>query len=100
MDLGARPREVFFYIVFPMIRPAIAATLLFSFSLSFDEFIRTIFLTGFDRTIPVQFWGMILQELAPELPAMAVVIIVISAFSSMLGFAFARRATSRVSGNT
>ena len=92
MDLGARPWEIFTRIVFPIIRPGVIATALFSFSLSFDEFIRTIFVTGFQRTIPVQFWGLIVDELAPQLPAMAVVIIIISIFSSLVGFFFMRRA--------
>ena len=97
MDLGARPGEIFRRIVFPIIRPGVIATALFSFSLSFDEFIRTIFVTGYDRTIPVQFWGLIVDELAPQLPAMAVLIIVISIFSSFVGFVFLRRATRRAS---
>ena len=92
MDLGARPWEIFSRIVFPIIRPGVIATALFSFSLSFDEFIRTIFVTGFERTIPVQFWGLIVDELAPQLPAMAVLIIVISIFTSAIGFVFMRRA--------
>ena len=63
----------------------------FSFTLSFDEFIRTIFVIGFDRTIPVQFWSMIVDELRPGLPAVAVVIIVFSAVVSLVGFAFSNR---------
>lgn len=95
MDLGARPWEIFTRIVFPIIRPGVIATALFAFSLSFDEFIRTLFVIGFDRTIPVQFWGLIVDELAPQLPAMAVIIIVISIFSSFIGFIFMRRASRR-----
>lgn len=95
MDLGARPWEIFTRIVFPIIRPGVIATALFAFSLSFDEFIRTLFVIGFDRTIPVQFWGLIVDELAPQLPAMAVIIIVISIFSSFIGFVFMRRASQR-----
>ena len=85
MDLGARRVEVFRYVIFPIIRPAMIATFLFSFSLSFDEFIRTLFVTGHERTIPVMFWTMVVDELSPELPAMAVLIILISAFSSLVG---------------
>ncbi len=85
MDLGASRAEVFRYIVFPIIRPAIIATFLFSFSLSFDEFIRTLFVTGHQRTVPVMFWTMVVDELVPELPAMAVLIILISASAAMIG---------------
>ncbi len=95
MDLGARRHQVFAYIVFPMIRPAVIATMLFSFSLSFDEFIRTIFVIGFDRTMPIQFWTMIIEELAPELPAMAVMIIVISSVTALIGFALMGKSTRR-----
>jgi spermidine/putrescine transport system permease protein len=92
MDLGARPLEIFTKIIFPIVRPGIIATALFSFSLSFDEFVRTIFVTGYQRTIPVQFWGLIVDELAPELPAMAVIIIIISIITSLVGFLYIRRA--------
>ena len=92
MDLGAHPFEVFRYIVFPIIRPGLIATFLFSFSLSFDEFIRTLFVTGYDRTVPVMFWSMVIDELSPELPAMAVLIILVSATTSLLGAYVSQRA--------
>lgn len=92
MDLGARPRQIFLRIVLPIIRPGIIATALFSFSLSFDEFIRTVFVVGEERTVPVQFWTMIVDRLAPELPAMAVMIILVSMGAALLGFTYAKRA--------
>lgn len=85
MDLGARRFEVFRYVILPIIRPALVATFLFSFSLSFDEFIRTLFVTGYERTIPVMFWTMVVDELAPQLPAMAVLIILVSTVTSLIG---------------
>ncbi len=90
-DLGATRAVVFRRIVFPLIRPGIFAAWLFAFSLSFDEFVRTLFLTGFERTLPVQFWYMIVESLSPEAPAMAVVIIVISVASSLGGALVSRR---------
>jgi ABC-type spermidine/putrescine transport system permease subunit II len=98
MDLGARGWDVFWKIVFPIVRPALLATALFSFSLSFDEFIRTIFTVGSDRTIPVQFYVLIVEELTPELPAMAVCVVALTVFASLIGFAFQRRA-DRFSAN-
>ncbi len=91
-DLGARRMVVFRRIVLPLIRPGIIAAWLFAFSLSFDEFVRTLFLTGFERTLPVQFWYMIVESLSPEAPAMAVVIIVISVVTSLAGALISRRA--------
>jgi ABC-type spermidine/putrescine transport system permease subunit II len=95
MDLGANPRQIFLRIVLPIIRPGIIATALFSFSLSFDEFIRTVFVVGEERTVPIQFWTMIVDRLAPELPAMAVMIILVSMAAALLGFVYANRADAR-----
>lgn len=87
IDLGAKTFQVFSLVIWPMLSPAIFATALFAFTLSFDEFIRTLFVTGFDRTVPVQFWTTITDQGAPYLPAMAVVIMTISIIASAIGFA-------------
>jgi hypothetical protein len=71
---------------------------LFSFSLSFDEFIRTLFVTGYDRTVPVLFWSRIVDELSPELPAMAVLIILVSATTSLFGVLASRQAARTSQG--
>ena len=97
MDLGASRGEVFRYVIFPIIRPALIATFLFSFSLSFDEFIRTLFVTGIQRTVPVMFWSMVVDELVPELPAMAVLIILVSAGAALVG-AIATSRAGRTAG--
>jgi len=50
MDLGATPRVVFFKVLLPMLRAKrLRQRLLFSFTLSFDEFIRTLFVLGPQR---------------------------------------------------
>jgi ABC-type spermidine/putrescine transport system permease subunit II len=85
MDLGARPVTVFRRIVLPLITPAIYATFLFSFTLSFDEFIRTIFVLGSGRTVPVHVWSLVIEQIAPFLPAVGVVIMLISIAASLLG---------------
>jgi ABC-type spermidine/putrescine transport system permease subunit II len=46
---------------------------------------------GYDRTVPVVLWSAIVDRLAPELPAMAVITILISTAGSLCGFAFAAR---------
>lgn len=97
MDLGAREWQVFREIVFPIVRPGLVATALFAFSLSFDEFIRTMFTVGSERTIPVQFYVLIVEELSPELPAMAVVVVLLTVLSSFAGFMLSRRADTKLS---
>jgi spermidine/putrescine transport system permease protein len=90
-DLGARTHQIMLRVILPIIRPALIATLLFAFSLSFDEFVRTLFVIGYDRTIPVVFWISIVERVAPELPAMAIITILLSTAGALLGFAFSAR---------
>jgi ABC-type spermidine/putrescine transport system permease subunit II len=92
MDLGATPWMVFRHVLWPIVMPAVVATALFAFTLSFDEFIRTVFVSGHERTIPVLFWLLVVDEIAPHLPATAVVIILVSTALSLGAFAFGRRA--------
>lgn len=86
-DLGARPFTAFRRIVFPMIKPGVVATVMFAFTLSFDEFIRTLFSIGSQRTVPVHLWSLLSDQMAPFLPAVGVVIMVISMLVSLAGFA-------------
>jgi spermidine/putrescine transport system permease protein len=92
MDLGAPRPMVFYRVVLPLIRPAIVATLLFAFTLSFDEFIRTLFVIGADRTTPIFLWLLVNDKLAPYLPAVGVVIMVISVSLASAGFVVSAQA--------
>ena len=91
MDLGATPLTVFRRITFPLIRPGVIATLLFAFTLSFDEFIRTLFVSGSQRTMPVHLWILVTEQAAPFLPAVGVIIMVITLSVAILGFAASSR---------
>lgn len=86
MDLGARPWTVFQRVILPMIRPALIATFLFSFTLSFDEFVRTLFVIGPERTLPVQVWILVVDKMAPFLPAASVVVMAVTVLVSLLAF--------------
>jgi spermidine/putrescine transport system permease protein len=94
MDLGAKPAGVFMRVLFPMIRPALIATLLFSFTISFDEFIRTLFVISAERTVPIYLWLLIIDRVAPFLPAMGVVLMAISMLVAGAGFLFSQRSTT------
>jgi spermidine/putrescine transport system permease protein len=92
MDLGAPPFTVFRRVVLPIIRPGVVATAMFAFTLSFDEFIRTLFVIGGERTVPVHLWSLLSDQMAPFLPAVGVVIMLISVLVSLLGFLATARA--------
>lgn len=51
---GANPLQTFFLVVLPMIRPGLAAAAIFTFRISWNEFILALVLTNrFTRTMPV-----------------------------------------------
>jgi ABC-type spermidine/putrescine transport system permease subunit II len=91
MDLGATPLKVFQRIIFPLIRPGVVATFLFAFTLSFDEFIRTVFVSGSQRTMPVHLWVLVTEQAAPFLPAVGVIVMVLTLSVASLGFAVSSR---------
>ena len=85
MDLGADEITTFWRITFPLIRPGIVGSALFAFTLSFDEFIRTLFTIGNDNTLPIQIWSMLGSMVSPELNAIATLIVVASVGLVVLG---------------
>ncbi len=78
-DLGARPHQVFFGVIVPYIRSAIIAGALLAFTLSFDEVIVTIFLTGRENTLPMEIWARLRTNITPEIAAAATFISAASA---------------------
>ena len=56
-DLGASPRQAFWHIEAPILRPGIIGAGLFGFLLSFNELLRTLFLRGFSTTLPIYQWA-------------------------------------------
>jgi ABC-type spermidine/putrescine transport system permease subunit II len=77
-DLGATPWVVFRTILLPQIMPGLIASLLFCFTLSFDEFTRTLFLIGSENTLPVYFWPIILTDPSPAASAIATLSVLFS----------------------
>jgi len=52
-DLGATNREVLRYIVLPHLVPALAAATILAFSYSFNNFVISFFVGGFELTFPI-----------------------------------------------
>jgi len=77
-DLGATPVQVFRDVLFPYIRSAVVAGALLAFTLSFDEVVVTIFLTGRDNTLPMEIWGRLRTNITPEIAAIATLILTVS----------------------
>jgi spermidine/putrescine transport system permease protein len=58
-DLGENAWGTFWRVTLPIVFPGVVASLLLSFTISFDEFIMAFFLSGTDPTLPVFIWGQL-----------------------------------------
>ncbi|NRA19498.1 MAG: ABC transporter permease [Oceanospirillaceae bacterium] len=77
--LGANPRTVFFKIMLPLVTPGVISGALFAFITSFDEVVVAIFVAGPEqRTIPLQMWGGIREQISPTILAVATLLVIIS----------------------
>jgi spermidine/putrescine transport system permease protein len=72
MDLGATPIQAFWKVIVPYLMPAIISGALMSFTLSFDEYIVSVFVTdASSQTLPLKVYGMAKKGLSPELNALS-----------------------------
>ena len=78
-DLGASEGQVLRRIVFPLLRPALLASWLLSFTLSLDDVIVSSFVTGpsFD-VLPLKIFSMVKIGVKPEVNALATLMIGVS----------------------
>lgn len=58
-DLGESGWWTFWRVTFPLITPGIVASILLTFTISFDEFILAFFLSGSEPTLPVFMWSQL-----------------------------------------
>ncbi|GIU99595.1 MAG: hypothetical protein KatS3mg014_1211 [Actinomycetota bacterium] len=77
LDLGARPRQVLRYIVLPQLAPALAASAIFAFSWSFNNFEVSFFTSGFELTFPL--WVFSTLRHAQNLPVVNAISTLVSA---------------------
>ena len=71
-SLGVSPARTFRKITFPLIFPGVLSALLFCFTLSYDEFSRTLFASGPDLTLPLAIYGTFSVEIHPNIFAFGV----------------------------
>ncbi|PLW76515.1 ABC transporter permease [Cohaesibacter celericrescens] len=69
-DLGATPWQTFRHVVLPIILPSLIGVGLFGFSLSYDEFARTLLTSGTYNTLPLEIYGMTTNVTTPVLYAL------------------------------
>lgn len=87
MDLGCPPARIFFYVILPIIAPAVLSGFLLSFTLSLDDLVIASFTTGAGTTtLPIKIYSMVKLGVTPEINALSTILIGIVA-SGVLVFA-------------
>jgi putative spermidine/putrescine transport system permease protein len=71
-SLGVPPGRTFRKVTFPLIFPGVLSAMLFAFTLSYDEFARTLFASGRDLTLPLAIYGTFSVEIHPNIFAFGV----------------------------
>ena len=69
-DLGATPWQTLRHVVLPIIAPSLIGVALFGFTLSYDEFARTLVTAGSSNTLPLEIHGMTTNVTSPVLYAL------------------------------
>jgi spermidine/putrescine transport system permease protein len=92
LDLGATPLKAFWLVIVPYLMPAIIAGALMAFTLSFDEYIVTVFTSGADsQTLPLKVYGMVRVGLNPQLNALSTLFIGATALLVIASQVFSRK---------
>ena len=102
LSLGVSPSKTFRKVTFPVIFPGVLSAMLFAFTLSYDEFPRTLFTGGSDVTMPLAIYGTFAVEIHPNLFAFGVLSTLFS-FSLLVIYGIlltisVRRQRDRISG--
>lgn len=80
-DLGASPLQTFFRVTLPLILPGVMAGGLLAFTLSFDDFVITYFISGVgSSTLPIKIYSMIKFGVSPVINALSTVVLVATLF--------------------
>jgi putative spermidine/putrescine transport system permease protein len=69
-DLGATSWQALRHVVLPIIAPSLLGVALFGFTLSYDEFARTLLTAGADNTLPLEIYAMTTNITTPVLYAL------------------------------
>ena len=76
-DLGANELQAVWRVVLPWALPGIAGGWLLAFTFSFDEFIIAWFVSGFDQTLPVAIYNVMITSHDPSLNAIGTIVFVL-----------------------
>lgn len=91
-DQGATPWQTIRFVVLPIIAPSLIGVALFGFTLSYDEFARTLLTAGSKNTLPLEIYGMTTNVTSPVLYALGTLTTVFSLMVILIFLLVALRA--------
>lgn len=98
-DLGENAWWTFWRVTFPLVFPGVLASLMLTFTISFDEFIMAFFLAGTEPTLPIYIWGQLrFPEKLPPVLALSTIVILISFVVVFFSLWLSRRGVVTKSG--
>jgi spermidine/putrescine transport system permease protein len=84
-DLGAGWWVAFRSVTFPLLAPAVVSSFVLSYVISFDEIVLASFVAGQTTTFPLYIYSQLrLPRQLPQMPAVAVVVLVVSSIAVIL----------------
>jgi putative spermidine/putrescine transport system permease protein len=97
-DLGATPWQTIRHVVIPIVLPSLIGVGLFGFTLSYDEFARSLYTAGNFNTLPLEIYGMTTNITTPVLYALGTVTTAVSFLviaTALIAFTIIRRRRER-----
>ncbi len=99
LDLGATPLQAFIKVLLPQLMPGIIAGCLLAFVLSLDDFLIASFTSGSgSNTLPIEIFSRIRTGVKPDINALSVILIILSAIVAFVAESIRHRANSKNGG--
>lgn len=99
LDLGETPWMTFWLVTFPLALPGVVASILLTFTISFDEFLLAFFLTGNEPTLPLYIWSQLrFPARLPAVLAMGSAILFVSFLLVSIAERFRRQGSATAKG--
>ena len=102
MDLGASQWQAMWYVLLPLLKPAIVSGLVIAFAISLDDFVISAFLQSdqSSATIPVRLYSAARAAPSPALNALASILLFSSLLAITIAWLVIRRTRKREQGTT
>ena len=82
--LGAGYFRRIFFITVPLVKSGLIGAFVFSFIISFDEFIITYFLATFNQTLPIQIFSTLMFQLEPSIASISTLMLALTALLTLI----------------